>query len=122
VTASTWPASLRLDTTLLAMACCTCTYSRSYCCGSCHIEKDTLEPLAQLSSLQELWIDMTRQNDGSVTQLLSTAVQGAGLRIVLSRDTDQHVKEHLLDMHAALVAQKGEALVPRVEVEAAGNE
>jgi hypothetical protein len=71
--------------------------------------------VAQLSSLRELWIG--KHDVGHVTQLLFTAVQGAGLRIVLSRDTDQHVKEHVLEVHAALVAEKGLALVPRVKVD-----
>jgi hypothetical protein len=87
------------------------------CCRDCQLDPDTLEPLAQLSSLRQLVLGR-----GSVTQaqpvihLLSFATQGCLLRIRLTEDVEQHVCSEAIGARAALKAKRGGGMVPLLEV------
>jgi hypothetical protein len=87
------------------------------CCRSCGLEKDSLEPLAQLSSLKTLALKVSSEGQLQPLQkLLSSAVQGCLLRVELCDDTSVHMVQQVRAVREAVVEEKGSRNVPGLMV------
>jgi hypothetical protein len=91
---------------------CLCAFHRR-----CSLDPDSLEPLAQLASLRELYLPLyTGVSVASMERLLSTSVQGCLLRITLSFTDDSLPTEDYGQMRERVVAQRGSRDTPVLRI------
>jgi hypothetical protein len=87
-------------------------------CRRCTFARDSLEPLAQLRSLRQLFLDlssiMRKHGTKPVVGLLASAVRGCLLKIQDTDYTAEHLEAELISARDALVAERGSRNVPAV--------
>jgi hypothetical protein len=97
-----------------------CTLGAYHACRCCGLELNSLEPLAQLSSLRGLRIQGEPEahplQSVALAGLLTTAGQGDQLQVYLSSCVRPEVAEECRQARAALVKERGGLSVPRLEI------